>query len=176
MEVTLGKNLTAADIPPYSYTGIAHTFRMSPFNEYQYAMAKLRWFTNSFDPDAERAGSGRDAVEQRIADLRADLKERADLHGHFTYLHVSDAGFVDDTLDEIFLLVTGEERKAARNFGPLETGIGRWVNDDPFNELYSVELPAEVDRVKLFDLVSERLRTQHPEHDFFDDIYLYPPD
>lgn len=164
MDTTLSHNRTLVDVPLFSYTGIAHTFRNSPFNEYGYAMAQLKWFTDSFDP-----------VRHDLKVLSVNLKELARVNGNFTYLQVSDAGRVDDILDVVHRELSGDARNA-KDFGPHEPGIGKWVIDDDYNERHSLELSFGVDRQELYDRVLARLRVQDSLEAAFDDIYLYPPD
>ena len=194
MDTTLSRDLAGVDVPPFSYTGIAHTFRNSPFNEYPYAMARLRWFTDSFDPSLEDAAGNlvigpesgfhdlavrledESRPEARLALLRSVLLHRARLNGHFTYLQVSDAGLVDSILDTIYRIVTGGQEREKRNLGPHEPGIGRWVNEDDFNERYWLELPEGTDRQGIYDRVTARLRAEKTDDATFDEVYLYPPD
>lgn len=163
MDTAFRGNLTV-DVPPYSYAGIAHTFRNSPFNEYPYAMARLRWFTDEFDP-ARR--------DLRFVSLK--LMDMADQNSHFRYLQVSDAGVVDDILDVVHREITKEERNA-KEFGPHEPGLGKWVIDDDYNERYSIELPFGIDRQELYGRVLAKLRVRDSLEAAFDDIYLYPPE
>ena len=99
MEVTLSSDLEAADIPLFSYVGISHTFKNSPYNEYPYSMARLRWFADAFDPRIEE--------DSRLTDLRSRLQFESRLNGHFSYLQASDAGAVDTLLDALFREVSG---------------------------------------------------------------------
>ncbi|MBK5231739.1 MAG: hypothetical protein JJE13_01995 [Thermoleophilia bacterium] len=163
MDTAFSRNLTV-DVPPFKYTGIAHTFRNSPFNEYPYAMARLRWFTDSFDP-----------VRHDLKFVSLKLTDVAEVNANFQYLQVSDAGRVDDILDVVHREVSNEERNA-KDFGPHEPGIGKWVIDDDYNERHSLELPFGVDRKDLFNRVRERLRDQDTLEAAFDDVYLYPPE
>lgn len=160
MDIT-DRNHAGVDVPPFSYTGIAHTFRNSPFNEYPYAMARLRWFTTSIGPG--------------WSDESALLHKVAAANGHFTYLQVSDAGLVDHLLDVIHKDRTGTAREA-RELGPHEPGLGRWINEDDFNERRWLHLPVGADREALFELISGRLSSEHTDDAVFDEVYLYPPE
>ncbi|MGK2955317.1 MAG: hypothetical protein ACSLFI_06570 [Solirubrobacterales bacterium] len=163
MDSVLRRDLTV-DVPPFSYSGIAHTFRNSPFNEYPYAMARLRWFTDDFEPAR---------TDLKFAGLK--LMDLADQNSNFRYLQVSDAGVVDDILDLVHREVTKAERYA-RDFGPHEPGIGKWVIDDDYNERRAILLPFGVDRFELFNSVRDRLRVRDTFEAAVDDVYLYPPE
>ncbi len=165
MEVTLGSDLEAADIPPFSYVGISHTFKNSPYNEYPYSMARLRWFADSFDPRIEE--------DSRLTGLRSRLQFESRLNGHFTYLQASDADAVDTLLDELFRDVSGGLERNARDLGPHEPGIGEWVNEGDFTQRYWLEFPCGVDRHELYSKVGDLVRMANPA---VSGIYLYPPD
>ncbi|MGK2933068.1 MAG: hypothetical protein ACSLFD_09935 [Solirubrobacterales bacterium] len=164
-EVTLNRDLEAADIPLFSYVGISHTPKNSPYNEYPYAMARLRWFTDSFDPRLEE--------ETSLSGLRSKLQNESKLNGHFTYLQGGDADAVDRILDDLFANLTGGLERHARDLGPHEPGIGEWVNEGDFTQRYWLEFPYGVDRHDLFGKVGDLVRMANPA---VSGIYLYPPD
>jgi len=164
METTLDRYLTGVDVPPFSYTAIAHTHKNSPFNEYPYAMARLRWFTDSFYPTPEKL--------KALESILLDISGR---NGHFRFLQVSDAGRIDVVLNEIYLEITGGETREARDRGTHEPGLGRWQPDDEFIECHAIRLPVGADRQKLFDRVRDRLESRNTDELAFDEVYLYPP-
>jgi hypothetical protein len=170
MEATLNRDLDRADIPPFSYVGISHTFKNSPYNEYPFAMARLRWFTDSFDPRLED-----DARYAELSALRATLQFEAKLNGHFTYLQARDADAVDSVLDELYRDVTGGDERHASDLGPHEPGIGEWVNEGDCTQRYWLEFPYGIDRFELFEKVGDLLRVGHPSGEI-SGIYMYPPD
>lgn len=171
MEITLNRELGRADIPPFSYVGISQTFKNSPYNEYPFAMAHLRWFTDSFDPDSEDG-----ELDTDLSKLRSTLQFEAKLNGHFTYLQSSDASTVDTVLDELYRNVTGGEERHARELGPHEPGIGEWVNETDCTRRYWLEFPYGVDRHEIYERVSDLLRVGRPGDGEIAGIYLYPPD
>jgi len=69
-----------------------------------------------------------------------------------------------------------DEERNAKDFGPHEPGIGKWVIEDDYNERHSVLLPFGVDRQELHDRVLARLRVNDTLEAAFDGVYLYPPD
>ena len=168
MEVTLNRDLEAADIPLFSYVGISQTFKNSPYNEYPYSMARLRWFADSFDPRAEE--------DSRLTDLRTRLQFESTLNGHFTYLQTSDADAVDTLLDDLFFNLSGGMERNARELGPHEPGIGEWVNEGDFTQRYWLEFPYGVNRQELYAKVGDLLRMGQPGGSEVSGIYLYPPD
>jgi len=170
MDVTLNRELLRTDIPSFSYVGISHTFKNSPYNEYPFAMARLRWFTESFDPRLED-----EPMFAELSELRATLQFEAKLNGHFTYLQARDATAVDSVLDDLYRSLTGGEERSASEFGPHEPGIGEWVNEGDFTQRYWLEFPFGVDRHELFERVGDLVRAGHPDGDV-SGIYLYPPD
>ncbi len=171
MEITLNRNLARTDIPPFSYAGISQTFKNSPYNEYPFAMAHLRWFTDSFDANREI-----EPHDAQLSALRATLQSEAKLNGHFTYLQSSDAATVDSILDELYRNLTGGDERHARELGPHEPGIGEWVNETDCTQRYWLEFPYGVDRHELFERVGDLLRVGSPGDDGIAGIYLYPPD
>lgn len=169
METTLNRDLTGVDIPPFSYTGIAHTFKNSPFNDYPYAMARLRWFTDSFDPTIDRDGS-------ELSRLRSALLARENQNGHFTFLDLSNADHVDSLLDAVFREVEEGRARDAHQLGPHEPGIGRWAHEDEYTVRHSLLLPLGADRNELYERVSDRLVSQGTDDAAIDEVYLYPPE
>ncbi|HTU14890.1 MAG TPA: hypothetical protein VMF31_06815 [Solirubrobacterales bacterium] len=168
METTLNRDLTGGDVPPFSYTGIAHTFKNSPFNDYPYAMARLRWFTDSFDPDLEYG-------HPELSRLRSALIAREVDNGHFSFLDLSGADAVDSLLDAVFRQVEGGRTRNAHDLGPCEPGIGRWANEDEYTVRHSLLLPFGTDRRELYERVSDRLVSQGTDDAAIDEVYLYPP-
>ena len=155
----LSRDVAGVDVPPFSYTGIAHTFRNSPFNEYPYAMARLRWFTDSFDPSLEdAAGNLVLGPESGFHDLAVRLEDEPRPEARLALLR------------SVLL------HRAKRNLGPHEPGIGRWINEDDFNERYWLELPPGAERQEVYDRVTARLRAEKTDDATFDEVYLYPPD
>ncbi len=170
MDVTLNRDLRRTDIPSFSYVGISQTFKNSPYNEYPFAMARLRWFTESFDPRLED-----EPMFAELSKLRATLQFEAKLNGHFTYLQARDATAVDSVLDDLYRSLTGGEERSATELGPHEPGIGEWVNEDDFTQRYWLEFPYGVDRHELFERVGDLVRAGKPDGEV-SGIYLYPPD
>jgi len=168
METTLNRDLTGVDVPSFSYTGIAHTFKNSPFNDYPYAMACLRWFTESFDADIDRDGS-------ELSRLRYALLTMENENGHFTFLDLSHADAVDSLLDAVFREVERGRARDAHDLGPHEPGIGRWANEDEYTVRHSLLLPSGAERRELYERVADRLISQGTDGAAIDEVYLYPP-
>ena len=163
METTLDRYVTGVEVPPFSYISIAHRCKNSPFNEYPFAMARLRWFTDSFEP-----------TPAKLRYLESILLDISDRNGHFRFLQVSDAGRIDEILDEIHRGMTGLPRNA-HDLGPHEPGLGRWVPEDDFTERETLMLPAGSSRLGLFNRLRAKLEQRNTEELTFDEVYLYPP-
>lgn len=169
METTLNRDLTGVDVPSFSYTGIAHTFKNSPFNDYPYAMARLRWFVASFSADSDRDGS-------ELSRLRFELLVREIQNGHFTFLELPGAQVVDSLLDRVFREVERGRERNAHDLGPHEPGIGRWANEDEYTVRHSLLLPFGAEREELHERVSDRLVSLRADDATIDEVYLYPPE
>lgn len=158
-----GRGVTGVDVPRFAYTGIAQTFNNSPFNDYPYAMARLRWFVDAFRP-----------VDERLVRLGSILRASEYRNARFAYLQSTDASEIDEILDVIFHEVNGDHRRA-REFGPREPGIGQWVHEDEFIERYTAIFPQGADRQAIYELVGRNLKARNSGELTFDDLYLYPP-